>query len=78
MQSDPGVGEANGAERSEAPRAGGPAGIANIVVGAALAVGGATGELVFFGTDSSTATIAIGAVIAAIGVIQLVREARRR
>lgn len=52
--------------------------IINIAVGAALIVGGAMGELTFIGTNSSAAAIAIGAVIAGIGVIQLVRGARRR
>jgi hypothetical protein len=52
--------------------------IINIVVGGALAIGGAMGELTFFGTGSTGAAVAIGAAIAGLGVIQLVRAARRR
>lgn len=50
----------------------------NIAVGAALFVGGAMGELTFIGTNSSAAAMAIGGIIAGIGVIQMVRAARRR
>lgn len=50
----------------------------NIAAGAALAIGGATGHLTFIGTGSHTALIAVGAVVAGIGVIQLVRAARGR
>ena len=52
--------------------------IFNIVVGAGLAIGGATGELTLLGTGSSAALVAAGAVVAGIGVIQLVRGGRRR
>jgi hypothetical protein len=50
----------------------------NIAIGAALALGGATGRLTFIGTNSSGLLIAAGAVIAGIGIIQLVKAARGR
>lgn len=47
--------------------------ILNILAGVALVLGGATGRLALFGTDSTTAIMAVGGVISAIGIFQLVR-----
>ena len=52
--------------------------IINLVVGGALIIGGAMGELTFFGTNSTTAAIAVGAAIAALGIYQLIQNARGR
>ena len=48
--------------------------ILNILAGIALVIGGASGRLAFIGTDSPTAIMAIGGVVAAIGIFQLVRR----
>ena len=52
--------------------------ILNILVGAALIVGGATRTLALFGTNSSTALVVVGGVIAVIGAYQLVRSLQGR
>ncbi len=50
--------------------------ILNIVLGIAMVVGGATGQLALLGTSSSTALVIVGAVCAGLGVYQLVRVTR--
>ena len=52
--------------------------ILNIVLGIAMVVGGATGQLALIGTRNSTALIVVGVICAALGVWQLVRASRRR
>lgn len=52
--------------------------ILNVAAGVALAVGGATGQLTFIGTSSHAALVAAGAVIAGLGIIQMVRAAKGR
>lgn len=52
--------------------------IVNIVLGGAMLIGGVTGKLALLGTSSSPALAVAGAVVAALGVYQLVREVRRR
>ena len=47
--------------------------ILNILVGVGLVLGGASGKLALFGTDSTTAIMAVGGVISAVGIFQLVR-----
>ena len=51
--------------------------VLNIVLGIAMVVGGATGQLALLGTSSSPALVAVGAVCAGLGVFQLVRAMRR-
>ncbi|HUS68410.1 MAG TPA: hypothetical protein VMZ28_27940 [Kofleriaceae bacterium] len=51
--------------------------ILNIVLGIAMVVGGATGQLALLGTSSSTALVVVGAVCAGLGVYQLIRATRR-
>ena len=52
--------------------------ILNIVLGAAMIIGGASGRLALFGTGSGTALVVVGAVCAALGIFQAVRTARAR
>jgi hypothetical protein len=52
--------------------------VINLLIGAALIVGGATGRLALFGTSSTGAAVAVGGVIAAFGLYQLVSAMRRR
>jgi UDP-N-acetylmuramyl pentapeptide phosphotransferase/UDP-N-acetylglucosamine-1-phosphate transferase len=51
--------------------------ILNILVGAALVLGGATGKVALLGTQNTTAIMAVGGVVIAIGIYQLVRTMRR-
>lgn len=48
-------------------------GLLNILVGGVFVAGGASGEMVLIGTDSSGALIAVGLAIAAFGVVQMLR-----
>lgn len=50
--------------------------ILNILAGVALVLGGVSGRLALFGTNSSGAIMAVGGVIAAIGIFQLVRAVK--
>ena len=50
--------------------------ILNTLLGVAMVIGGASGRLALFGTGSGTALVVVGAVCAAIGVVQLIRAAR--
>ena len=52
--------------------------ILNIVLGAAMIIGGASGRLALLGTGSGTALMVVGGVCAALGVFQLIRAARAR
>ena len=52
--------------------------ILNIVLGAAMIIGGASGRLALFGTGSGTALMVVGAICAALGVYQVIRAARAR
>lgn len=52
--------------------------ILNIALGIGMALGGISGKLSLVGTGSSSALIAVGAVVAGLGVFQLVRAVRRR
>lgn len=52
--------------------------ILNIALGIGMVLGGVTGKLALFGTGSSTALIAVGAICAALGVWQLIRAMRER
>jgi hypothetical protein len=53
------------------------AGIFNMLVGAVMVIGGASGKLALFGTQSGAALAAIGGVVAAIGLWQVIRSSRR-
>jgi hypothetical protein len=48
--------------------------ILNILIGAAMVLGGASGHLALLGTGSSTAIMVVGGVVIALGVFQLVRS----
>ena len=50
--------------------------ILNIVLGVAMVIGGATGQLSLLGTGSSTALIVVGAICAVLGGYQLLRARR--
>jgi hypothetical protein len=50
--------------------------ILNIVLGAAMVIGGASGRLALLGTGSGTALMVVGAVCAALGLFQLIRAVR--
>jgi hypothetical protein len=52
--------------------------ILNIALGLAMVLGGLTGWLALFGTGSSMALVVVGAICAALGVVQLVRASRAR
>ncbi len=51
--------------------------VLNIVIGVAVIVGGATGKMSLLGTRSPEALMAVGGVLAAVGVFQLVRAMRK-
>ena len=51
--------------------------ILNIALGVAMVLGGVSGQLSLLGTGSPAALVAVGAVVAALGVFQLVRAIRR-
>ena len=51
--------------------------ILNIALGIAMVLGGVSGQLSLLGTGSPAALVAVGAVVAALGVFQLVRAIRR-
>jgi hypothetical protein len=48
-------------------------GIISIVVGLILIIGGLTGKLVLIGTESGVALAAVGAVVAGIGVVRVIK-----
>lgn len=50
------------------------AGIWNLVIGLASIAAGASGQFHFIGTNSSTALLAVGGVLAALGVYQIARS----
>jgi hypothetical protein len=50
----------------------------NLALGLAMLAGGVTGKLALFGTGSSTALVVIGAIVAALGLFQLIRAMRDR
>ena len=52
--------------------------VLNIVLGAAMIIGGASGRLALFGTGSGTALMVVGAICTALGVYQVIRAARAR
>jgi hypothetical protein len=52
--------------------------ILNIALGIGMVLGGVSGKLALIGTGSATALIVAGAVVAALGVWQLVRAMRDR
>jgi hypothetical protein len=52
--------------------------ILNILIGAALIFGGASGRLALLGTDSTSAIVVVGAIVIAIGIFQLVRSMQNR
>ncbi len=52
--------------------------ILNILVGAALVFGGATGKVALLGTDNSTAIMVVGGVVILIGIYQLIRAMKRQ
>ncbi|HEY1099685.1 MAG TPA: hypothetical protein VGF99_12200 [Myxococcota bacterium] len=58
--------------------AGNATAIFNIVLGAACIVGGATGRLALFGTNSGMALAVAGSVAVGLGVFQLWRRNGRR
>ncbi len=45
----------------------------NIIIGLIFLVGGLSGKLALFGTNSSTALAVVGAVLIVWGIIQMVR-----
>jgi uncharacterized membrane protein (UPF0136 family) len=49
-------------------------GLLSVVIGLAMIVGGLSGQLVLRGTQSGVGLAVLGAVIAAIGVIRIVRS----
>jgi hypothetical protein len=53
------------------------AGIFNVAIGIVCVVAALGGGYALIGTDSQEALAAVGGVIAAIGIFQLVRHARR-
>jgi hypothetical protein len=53
-------------------------GVWNIVLGLLAVAAGASGKFALIGTGSTKALIAVGGVIALIGVIQLVRSYRAK
>ena len=52
--------------------------ILNVVLGAAMIIGGASGRLALLGTGSGSALVVVGGVCAALGLYQLIRAARAR
>jgi hypothetical protein len=54
------------------------AAIFNILMGVGAIIGGLSGKLTLFGTQSSTALVVLGGGIAALGVWQLIRNQRGR
>jgi hypothetical protein len=52
--------------------------VLNIALGIGMVLGGVSGKLALFGTGSSTALIAVGAICAGLGVFQLIRAMRDR
>ena len=48
-------------------------GLLSVVIGLVMIVGGLSGQLVLRGTQSGVGLAALGAVIAAIGVIRIIR-----
>lgn len=52
------------------------AGIWNIVMGLAAIAGGASGKVVFIGTNSGLLLIAVGVAFVVWGVVQIVRAKR--
>jgi hypothetical protein len=55
----------------------GPA-IFNLAIGVAMLAGGLSGKLTLLGTNSSTILAALGGVVAALGLYQLVSRLRGR
>jgi hypothetical protein len=53
------------------------AGVWNLIIGVLAILAGLSGRFTLIGTHSSTALYVVGACIAALGVYQLVRNARR-
>ncbi len=51
--------------------------ILNIALGIAMVLGGISGQLALFGTGSSGALVAVGAVVVVLGIYQLIRAIRR-
>lgn len=52
-------------------------GIFNIVIGLVMLVGGLSGKLAFFGTNSPGILALVGAVVTGLGIFQTVRHRRR-
>ena len=52
--------------------------IINIALGIGMVLGGLSGKVALVGTGSTTALVAVGAVVAGLGVFQLVRSQRNR
>ena len=48
-------------------------GIINIIIGAVFIIGGLSGKMVFRGTSSSGAIVAVGAVLVVLGLVRLSR-----
>jgi hypothetical protein len=53
-------------------------GIVNLILGGLFIVGGASGQLVFIGTQSSIAILAFGVVLVGLGVYRIVKARTAR